>query len=133
MLLTWFPFLYFEMTFRFNHVPQYLLNISRPFPAQWYVCTKLTESTIKSIIHLIVLAGYLILILICIVLQCVVCYCFLHLFYYTVALDIPWLHWDFLVKHIKYVMSVCLSVRLSVSVFVLSTCIIFVHACVFVM
>ena len=39
MLLTWFPFLYFEMTFRFNHVPQYLLNISRPFAAHWYVCT----------------------------------------------------------------------------------------------
>ena len=37
MLLTWFPFLYFEMTFRFNHVPQYLLNISRPFAAHWYV------------------------------------------------------------------------------------------------
>ena len=38
MLLTWFPFLYFEMTFRFNYVPQYLLNISRPFAAHWYVC-----------------------------------------------------------------------------------------------
>ena len=37
MLLTWFPFLYFEMTFRFNYVPQYLLNISRPFAAHWYV------------------------------------------------------------------------------------------------
>ena len=41
MLLTWFPFLYFEITFQFNHVPQYLLNISRPFAAHWYVHIKL--------------------------------------------------------------------------------------------
>ena len=31
------PFLYYEMMFRFNQVPQYLLNISRPFAAHWYV------------------------------------------------------------------------------------------------
>jgi len=31
------PFLYYEMIFRFNQVPQYLLNISRPFASHWYV------------------------------------------------------------------------------------------------
>ena len=70
---------------------------------------------------------------VCIVLKCCLLqyinyYCFLHvLFYYTVALDIPWLQWDLLVKPtslIWYNKQVCACLFFS------SVCVcLSVHAC----
>ena len=62
-------------------------------------------------------------------LQYIISYCFLHvLFYYTVALDIPWLQWDLLVKPTHLYDTTNKYVRVCFSPLYVCVCL-SVHAC----